>query len=754
MNKKSHQLGLMSAACSLVALMAVGGVISAAAPAHAADAKAPDAPELEVVVVTAPRGTAAAVAPTKASLDAIEPQSIVARTFIEDSVADTSDYTGIVAITPSTSGGVSSNGPGLSEKDVTLRGFGDGESNVTYDDIPFGDTNDPTHHSTAYFPASTIGAVQVERGPGGAGNLGQATFGGSINLYSRTLTDDAYAQQKATYGSWNTRNFVTTLQSGELSKLGLHGVRATANFQELFSDGALSYAGVKQYNQFFKVEAPLGSNLTLTLLATHNEGHIYQPDNDGITLAQEAKYGKDFSMSNDPSAPTYYKYNTVDKETDFEYGRLKGQFDHGFSFENTLYTYGYTNDTISAADTTQNAYEIANGIYPGWGTKAAPKGNHDVVGYDKLNSYRVIGDIVRFTQDFSFGQARAGLWYEWSSTDRHRFDLDRTLGVPDPREKPPATGPIPAADIQFLEYSNWTQYQPFLDVDFRPMDNLTITPGVKYIHFERKIDSPVTSKTRIVDQVESATFTKTLPFASVNWKIAPNWAAYAQYAQGFLVPPLKVFYVPSATSHPGLKPQQSTNYQIGTVFNSDKLTVDGDVYYIEFTDKFGKVGSKSDPFYTNLPGTVIYKGVEGEATYALAEGVAVFANGSLNSAKDDAGQQIANAPEWTAAMGVIFKHDRITASLISKFTGQQWANDGEPAGYKIKAYNTTNLIVGYDFGRIKLQGGVYNLFDSRNVTDISVNDGPFDPANPTSTGHDQYWWQPERSYQLTLRATL
>ncbi len=352
------------------------------------------------------------------------------------------------------------------------------------------------------------------------------------------------------------------------------------------------------------------------------------------------------------------------------------------------------------------------------------------------------------------GQARAGLWYEWSSTDRHRFDLDRTLNAPDPKEKPPATGPIPDPSIQFIEHSNWTQYQPFLDVDIHPVEALTITPGVKYVHFERKVNAPVGSKTRLVDVQESLLFTKTMPFVTVNYRVAPGLAAYAQYAQGFLIPPLKSFYVPDAAGHPGLKPQQSTNYQIGAVYNSDRFTVDGDVYYIEFTDKFGKVGPKTDPYYVNLPGTVVFKGVEGEATYALMPGVAVFANGSLNSAKDDAGKQIGNAPQWTAAAGVLFKRNRISASLISKWTGQQWADDGEPALYKIKAYNTTNLILGYDFGRVKVQGGIYNLFDDRSVTDISINDGPFDPANPTSTGHDQYWWQPERSFQLTVRATI
>ena len=217
------------------------------------------------------------------------------------------------------------------------------------------------------------------------------------------------------------------------------------------------------------------------------------------------------------------------------------------------------------------------------------------------------------------------------------------------------------------------------------------------------------------------------------------------------MPPLKIFYVPSPDTHPTLKPQLSTNYQAGTVYNTNNLTLDADVYYIEFINKFGQVGSKSDPFYTNLPGKTVYKGVEGEATYAFDFGLAVFVNGSLNSAKDSTHKQIHGAPEWTAAAGLIYKNNGITVSLINKFIGDQWGADGEPSAYKIGAYSTTNLIVGYDFGRFKIEGGVYNLFNNQNITDLAVNDGP--TANPLDS-HDQYFFQPERNFQVTLRATL
>ena len=43
-----------------------------------------------------------------------------------------------------------------------FRGFKDGQYSMTYDGIPFNDTNDPTHHSWVFFPAQTIGSTRMD----------------------------------------------------------------------------------------------------------------------------------------------------------------------------------------------------------------------------------------------------------------------------------------------------------------------------------------------------------------------------------------------------------------------------------------------------------------------------------------------------------------------------------------------------------------------------------------------------------------
>ena len=195
--------------------------------------------DVETVIVT---GTAfnTDVAPAKASLDTMEPQTIINKSYIQDSVADTADYTTILAIAPSMTG-QDINGPGLSDGNVknTLRGLQDGFFDLTYDGIPFGDTNGPTHHSESYFPGVTIGTIDVDRGPGNAGTLGAATFGGSVNMFSENLTHDSHVRAMAGIGSWNTRYANLNLQSGDFDVAGLNN-RAMVNLNYTGSYGYLT----------------------------------------------------------------------------------------------------------------------------------------------------------------------------------------------------------------------------------------------------------------------------------------------------------------------------------------------------------------------------------------------------------------------------------------------------------------------------------------------------------------------------------
>ena len=261
--------------------------------ATASAAPAADAPEVDQIVVTASTNPATIVAPVRSALTATEPEAIITRKFIEEAAPRVGDFSTIAVYAPSMVATPQANGPGLSDGGkIALRGFSDGNYNITFDGIAWGDTNGPSHHGTAFFPNSTIGGVIIERGPGGATDLGPANFGGSVNLISLPLETTRGLSQVVTFGSFNTNQEVTTVQSGEVKQL--NGGRFLANFQELSSNGYLTNNFTHGNTQMVKGSVPLSDKLTLTALYTHTFYLYNKSDIGDASVAQQEQFGRNF----------------------------------------------------------------------------------------------------------------------------------------------------------------------------------------------------------------------------------------------------------------------------------------------------------------------------------------------------------------------------------------------------------------------------------------------------------------------------
>ena len=710
------------------------------------------------------KGTASAVAPTQASLQATQPQSIITREFMDLSVAPTAEYSRIVNIAPSLSGD-SANGPGLSETKTTLRGFTDDQYNITFDGIPWGDTNNPAHHSTSFFPSSTIGGAVVERGPGNASNLGYATFGGSINLFSKKPSEQQAVSLSTTFGTWNTRLYAAAFESGRLANYG--DTTLQLNYQHLESDGYLSFSPIKSDNYTLKFERPVGDASLLTVFSSMNKIKYFQPDsNKGATLSQIAAFGANFQLNNDPKSMNYQGFNFTTKDTDFSYLRLRSELGNGWNTDNQLYTYAYDNQTKSSTDPTWTGTV---------GTAKDPRTTKsltgatiagDIPGIDKQNKYRVWGDIFKATKKLESGLARMGVWLEKASSDRHQYDLDLTTGLYS-RSEATANATFlagtnrPIDSVLFDQQSEIRTMQPFAEFEWALSPDTTITPGLKYVSITRSVNSAVEQTSRELNHVASVDYKATLPFLTVNQKINSDLSVYGQYANGFQIPDLKTFYIANPSKNSS-EPQKSTNYQVGIVSKSDRMTWDADIYRIEFTNKIVSNNlAGADAAFINIGGAT-YQGVEGQMAYVIGSGFSAYVNGSINSATaSDTGQQISGAPEMTAAVGGLYSQGAWSGSLIYKYTGavRQKDFDATKAAiggvpyfdyYQTPAYGNLDLGVAYtikNFGTFaksaKVQFNVFNLLDSQTVTSISTG---------KTLPYDTYIYQAPRSVQVSLKA--
>ncbi|HTW36277.1 MAG TPA: TonB-dependent receptor [Rhizomicrobium sp.] len=835
------------------------GCTAMAAVMLAGSAMADDTSAPETVVVTGTRFNTDA-APAKASLDTTEPQTIINRTYIENFLPPQADYVSILAIVPSMTGG-DINGPGLSDGGTknTLRGLPDGDFVQTYDGIPFGDTNGPTHHNISYFPASTIGSIVVDRGPGNAGTLGAATYGGSVAFFSEGLTDDMHARVVGSYGSFNTVTGIANFQTGDLDTGGFGTVRAMTNLQYVHSDGALTNQDLFTNNVLLKVQDELNSHWTVTLFGDSAFLKENLDDNNGDTPGQIALYGKDFALQDtNPALPTYTPYNYTSKHTDMDYARLQGdQF--GVKVDNTVYTYAYWNHTFSPNNQTQTYCDALNntseGNYPGggWTTNAsgncvAPKSpansalvlangttdpNAGMLAYSKENAYRVYGDIFRLSEDYDLGwidgQIREGVWWETQATHRFKYYYD-SISCTDQGIDPFDTGDAAAnaacgvaykpfagaytgtggktsisssksilnGDLGFAkddEHSDWTQYEPFVEVDIKALDDrLTITPGLKYIHWDHGVDAPVGQGNLCGVGANSGTYNKTtnpegtngyctnapgenytagfitrdlLPFLEMNYKLEPSWSIYFQYAKGIYVPDITAFENSPPTGPGGYPaPETTTNYQLGTVYYADQFTFDADVYYIPIHNNYVVETcsyDSSESCYVNN-GSATYQGIEGEGTYAFdtlfgydVHGLSAFANGALMSSKADGGLWEPNAPMWTAAAGILYQSSQWKFGLIDKLVGPQYSDTDNLKYYELHTYGNLTATAGYALewqgvGSAELSLNVDNLLDSRKDTLITEATNNV-AATSWQNSLDQYFFQAPRSIfvNLTLR---
>ncbi len=494
----------------------------------------------------------------------------------------------------------------------------------------------------------------------------------------------------------------------------------------------------------------------------------------------------------------------------------QGEVAPGLTFDNTTYSFWYSNRTLSANN---QDWSLPYGAHGGYTVALSPpttypaNGKADtsglvpgLPGYLKRNEYRVTGDVIRAYEDFGFGKLTLGALYEVAHTKRFIFDID----LPEPSSgitntitpiysvEKVATFPVTPAvpncygyaqlgasykdicetplNTRYNEYSGWHQYQTFAQFDWRPTDKLTITPGVKYLNFQLFVHAPVEQTVEQPVYIDKD-YSKTLGFFTANYRFLPYWSGYIQYAQGFLVPNISSLYVYNE-NYDSVKPQESDAYQIGTVFARNNFTFDADAYSIVFTHKLQSNTdfTTGETYYTNSGGAD-YKGVELEGTYLFPMGISLFANYSANVAtgKNDPinpggnGKQLALAPRWTAALGLRYEHrhilqndDDLILLIDDKGVGPQMALAASgavaPTGL-LKKYSEADFSGTYRFGQFAIEGQVLNLFNTQSLTGgkwkaLIAGTDQLATTVGEGGGANTPQYQTPLSFQLTLKAAF
>jgi iron complex outermembrane recepter protein len=735
---------------------------------------------VETIIVTATRDNAAAIAPSMAPLDAVQPTSMISQDFIAKNFSGSTNYDEVIKFTPSTFD-VAPNGPGLAESQgISIRGFQDGQFNVTFDGIPWQDSNDFTHHSTSYFMAHDLGAITVDRGPGTAATIGDATFGGTVYILSKAPSDEIGFNPYVSYGSFNTLLYGFEFDSGTIDDTG--GTRLFIDAEDLHSDGYLTNEYQDRQNIFAKLVQPLDSHTTLAFVVAVN--HIHQGISLGATADEIATLGPNWGLTKDPTQQNYVGYNLDHITTDFEYMDLASTFGNGWTLDTKVYTYAYFHRGFNGEDPNADNSDPSSAPFPnqvvltnggncssGVGSNGCVSG---VPGELLQNDYRSVGTITRITKDLPFGDVKFGIWYDQQFNTRSLREVDMSDGFApnfDPGNGGGAVVIAPGTPgiridggVDRLLTQTLQTMQPYLQADWNVTDALTLSPGVRYSWFQRSVNAPVDLNGDLFN-VYTNTYDAVLPSIEAHYTIDPDWTAYGQIAKGFLAPNEKIFSN-TAPGQSNFSPENTWNYQIGTSRQLDNFIVSADAYYIDFSNFFEtkQFGGISGPISL---GGVHYKGLEGELTYMIGGGFSAYASGSLNDAKQTTSNPallqtpngwVQGTPEDTWVVGGIYSRGPLYASLLGKYTGARpgdiatatpgFANSGSGS-----AFFTLDASFGYDLtdligGAVKNASIKINVQNLTDVTKIDYN------AGSTINGEPIYWTVPGRSVFVTLSTTF
>jgi iron complex outermembrane recepter protein len=733
---------------------------------------------------------AAALAPMDTLLSATSARTEITSGMIQNFMSPIADFGEAVEMAPGTFT-TNSNGVGLGQATTVFRGFPDGDYDIDFDGIPFYDTNTPSHHTWAFFPSQWIGGIDFDRSPGTASTIGPTPFGGSIHLLSRPFNPLQNIRGEFVGGSYHTYLYDGEYDSGQFGPG--HKFNVMVDVHHTQSDGYQTFNFQTRNAGDIQVQYKLSDKTTITgysgvvwvdantpnFSATRcqmfgvSASNAYSCALAGTPTGLEPFTGAGLNFLNtnnsDPELYLDYQYNYYHVPTDFEYVEVHKVFGHGFVFDSKPYTYNYDNsEKFTNAVPISDNPALANTVYAPLGAKVVlcttavvKKGVTAIpCGVDKYNSYRKYGETSELDQFSKYGVFRGGIWYDWALTHRHQFPSD------------PLNHWADQALSNFNETFITSSYQPFAEYQYHATKKLDIDAGVKFAYYtvstkqfadDGKTIGGLGTNNPDTFVTDGGSYFATLPSANANYRIRKNWSAYAQFAQGSIVPPSSVFDFNHGTSDTNLAPltppkqQRNTTYQGGSAVKLKRATLDVDYYYIRFQSGYSSItGPDGEPEFFLQPSSTT-EGVEGQSNLSFGHGFGAYLNATHGKAYYRGemaavavttgaptlevavpnGQNVQETPSDTETEAITYQHKAFDFGLFNKRVGTFFLDNGSYHNQEtINPFSVTNLFFNYTvrsggmFDQTKFRLSFNNLFNEHNDTGLGDT---FAGTAPTTT---------------------
>jgi iron complex outermembrane receptor protein len=593
-------------------------------------------------------------------------------------------------------------GNGVGYTGIRVRGSDATRVNVTINGIPY---NDSESHGTYWVNmpdfASSVESLQLQRGVGTSTN-GAAAFGASLNLLTDSFSKNASAEVSASAGSFGTLKNTVKFSTGLMNDV----FEIAGRLSKIESDGFVD-RGSSDLKSYFLQGTYVGKTSLIKFLAFGGKEKTYQSWNgiDGETLATNRRFNSAGMFTDELGNTRFYdnetdnyqqdhlqllwneKWNT-NWNTNFALHYTKGKgFYENYKEDAKFSSYNLTpvvieNTTIDRTDLVRQKW-LDNDFY---GFTFSTNYN------SKKVDFNFGGGFNKYEGDH-YGQV---IWARFASTSE--------LG-----------------DRYYDDLGTKTDGNIYAKINYFITDKISLFGDLQYRNVNYQANG-------VQENFVNDTFNFFNPKAGLSYFVNANQTFYLSYA--------RANREPNRTDYEGgnAKPEKLNDFELGFRYNTEKVQLNTNVYYMAYRDQLILTGNLDDvgsPIRSNSEKS--YRlGLEVDATIMLSKAFTIRPNFTISANKNvdlnvdgiNVGtKDIAYSPNLI--IGNVLNYQPIknlNIALLSKFVGEQYLNNIELPAAKLNDYFVNDFNVSYEiatkriFKSISLNLLVNNAFNKTYVS--------------------------------------
>ena len=502
------------------------------------------------------------------------------------------DIPTLINLTPSINS-YSDNGMGIGYSYFRLRGMDQTRVNTTVNGIP---VNDPENMGV-YFNnfadlASSAESIQIQRGVGTSTN-GVASFGGSVNILTRNLSNKQSTTVNLGYGSFSSSRATVEYQSGLIkNKVAIYGRMSniqTNGYRD--NSGAQVTSYMLSIGYFWKKAV-----LKFNLFSGYAQNHLAYNGIDANMLASNRTYNPITHNEQDAFKQTFYQlqysYNinrksNITSSAYFVRGEAP-KFQYSFDSSSGLVPYRYLN--LPGNDTAQAMTSY------------------------RLNQY-FVGAFVNY-------QYKAGKWDAMASLHADAFTSDHFLNV--------ESISIPNTSFKtnqnaFFNTGYKNEMSGNIKLNYNILENTSAFGDVQVRNVSFNY-SPQTMQYRTNNDnynVENMNWTFVNYRVGLRHTFNKNISAYAMHGRSNREP-ARVDYFKD--EHPysdikqsDIKHETVNDYELGAGYKNNGIMVNANLFYMGFENQIASTGSINSygvPINVNV-GASVRQGIELDGVWKI-----------------------------------------------------------------------------------------------------------------------------------------